>query len=175
MISLARRPDRLAAFRLRWQRAAGDTPVDVIAGVDTPDDPVGGCRQAHLGALDTSTGPVLVLEDDAVFRGFWLDLPAPPPGWQLLRLGGRLVTAAVPLPAPSAWQPVGAIRHTHAYVARDPAALADRIRRCGGDVAAALSFGVGGHYRLRTATVGQAAGRSDISGGDRPADDFFDQ
>lgn len=172
VINLDSRPDRLAAFHRRWQTAAPGTAVQRIPGVPRPANPASGCRQAHLDALTSGPGPVLVLEDDVVFTaGFTLDLPEPPPAWRLLRLGGWLRTGLRGAP----WAVVGRIDHTHAYVAADPAGLAAHITaRPRVNVAQALSFGIPGHYRLTPGTVGQAAGRSDITGATSATDQFWE-
>jgi hypothetical protein len=166
-INLDRRADRWQALLARWVQATGGVPITRIPGVDTPASPAAGCWQAHLHALDAAagSGPVLVLEDDAVFTpDFSIELPEPPAGWALLRLGGHL-RAGVAVPG-SPWTLVRRITHTHAYVARDPALIAARIaadaRR---DVGLALQSGFPGHWRLSPATVGQAAGRSDVTPG----------
>lgn len=179
VINLARRPDRLAAFGARWAALTATGPAaglgyEVLAAADRRDDPARGCFTSHLAALRSGPGPVLVLEDDVVFKpGFSLDLPQPPPRWRLLRLGGRL-RATVPAP-PSAWAPVLRIDHTHAYVAADPAALADRIASSpAGNAGIALSVIGAGHYLLAGGPAGQAAGDSDISGTTRTADTYWE-
>lgn len=183
VVSLARRADRLDGFAARWSAAAAGIGYQVLTADDRPGDPVAGCYASHVAALRSGPGPVLVLEDDAVFApAFTLDLPEPPARWRLLRLGGK-VRASGPGRA-GAWTPVVRIEHTHAYVAADPGRLAAHLStrlsthrlagRPAGSVAAALSFAGPGQYRLTAGTVGQAAGRSDITGVHSATDQFWD-
>lgn len=175
VISLARRRHRLAAFMSRWVQTSPDRPCEVIEAVDRPDDPAAGLYASHLAALDAAgDASVLVLEDDAVFRGFSLLLADPPADWQLLRLGGLYRTVGFPRPG-SPWLPINSAGQTHAYVARRPGELAALVRRrATTNIAHALSVVAPGHYRLVPATVGQAAGVSDIDGTVRARDTFWD-
>ncbi len=169
------RPGRYEAFRQRWAAATGGADYDIAAAV-IDDDPAVGCWMSHLAVLGEPglPGSLLVLEDDAVFSpAVSLDLPDPPSGWRLLRLGGRMRQPGLPAPGP--WQPVGNIQHTHAYVARHPGELHQLVaRRSTRDIGAALALGVPGHYRLTPATVGQAAGISDIDGAVRGRDQYWE-
>lgn len=181
VINRAADTGRLWAFVRRWEAVAPGQPYEVLEAVDDPDNPARGLYASHLAALGSGPGPVLILEDDVVFAdSFSLDLPDPPPGWFLLRLGGLLRTAAAPLGRPAApsgpWTPVGLIHHTHAYVANIPAALAALLAaRPGHDIGAAMMFALPGHYRLTPATVGQAAGQSTVAADrQRPADQFWE-
>ena len=141
-----------------------------------PQNPSRGCLRSHLAALSGSTGPALILEDDAVFApDFTLDLPAPD-DWQVLWFGRQIQAGEHARPTPDGhwlarpWR----ISRTHAYVARDP-------RRLHAILAAAAIKSIDPllsevrvpQYLLRTATVGQAAGSSDITGAVRDADEFF--
>lgn len=182
---------RLADFDRRWAAAAPGVGYQRIDAVDRPGDPTSGLYESHLRALDDAAGePVLILEDDAVFTdAFTLDLPQPPAGWFLLRLGGALrATGGTPgvgpgparLPAglgtPSGpWVPVGIAHQTHAYVAAQPQLLAAVVRaRPFTDIGGALMLALPGHWRLNPGTVGQAAGASTITPDrDRGGDQFW--
>lgn len=170
VINLERRPDRLAAFRDRWAVAAPGVPVEVFTAVDTGGDD--GCLASHLAVLATHDGPLLVLEDDAVFTpDFTLDV-TPPDGWDVLWLGGQLF--AEPEPVDEQWARVEAVVRTHAYAVRDPRALAVKFiasnpTRMDPD----LSRLPVRQYVLRTRTVGQAAGVSDLDGSVRRADEYW--
>lgn len=117
-----------------------------------------GCFRSHQAAWDLYTGPLLVFEDDAVFRmDFTLDL-TPPEDWQILWLGGE--HADPPAPFDEQWVRPTRMFRTHAYILRDPAAVADLMRG-----APAIDPHLAGlpiaQYALREHTVGQGAGMSD--------------
>lgn len=171
VINLARRPDRRAAFLHRWQTAApGAPPVRIEAAVDTGDED--GCLASHLRALVRQAGPVLVFEDDACFSAdFTLQLQ-PPPDWDVLWLGGQ--HHQPPLPVSPTWARVRRMVRTHAYIAREPRLLAammiaSRARRLD-PYMAMLPLN---QYVLRTHTVGQAAGASDLGGGFQQEDQYW--
>jgi hypothetical protein len=175
VISLPRRPERLDAFRARWDALALDIPLDVIPGVDTGSDM--GCLHAHQAALRAGfPPPVLVLEDDAVFApGLSLTLD-PPKDWELLWLGGwhRFPPASVT----GSWHRPVNMWGTHGYIVREPARFGAALQ----DAAGVKTPGTRG-TALNTAPltqyvhvphlVGQAAGHSDISGVDWPVDRFW--
>lgn len=192
VINLARRPDRLAGFLSRWRYAAPSLAVTVHQAADRPGQidgqqwPPGhadceqrcwtrpadvACLASHLGVLDTYSGPLLVLEDDACFaEDFTLDLH-PPPDWDVLWLGGQHLAA--PTPVDRTWVRPTYLVRTHAYLVRQPAALAAAARA--GRIPRMdpyLSHLPGNQYALARHTVGQAAGRSDI-GASRAADEFW--
>lgn len=188
VINLDRRGDRLQTFLPHWVAVAGPHAgmLERLRAVDNPDDPTAGCWASHIGALrGVGAGPVaqgyglnaptLIMEDDAVFAPslcrlpppitlggqLTLDLPVPPPDWQVLRLGGAWRGQHLG----AGWNRTDMAQHTHTYIARRPVDLAALLltqphRR---NVAEALA-GLRGQYRIVPAAAGQAAGRSDIAG-----------
>lgn len=131
VIHLPRRTDRARPFEEQWIGAALPLPLTVWNGIECPPAPAAGCFYAHLSLLfATFTGPLLVLEDDAVFTpGFAAALHAlnPPPGWDLLYLGGDHLTR--PAPAGPGLVKPGVMRRAHAYIAREPQRIAWELAR----------------------------------------------
>lgn len=172
VISLRRRPDRLAAFTGRWRAATGGRRVGVFEAVDTGS--AAGCLASHLAVCDLHPAPVMIYEDDACFHpDFTLHVPAPPPDWHVLWLGGQHTTPPTPASAPG-WVRAGRLLRTHAYVARFPVLFATMARAA--NVLRADPFLAGlpvPQYVLDPQTVGQAAGRSDIDGRDRDRDEYW--
>jgi hypothetical protein len=142
----------------------------------TPDieNPARGCLQAHLAVLSTAREPTLILEDDAVFApAFTLDLH-PPVDWDVLWLGGEHIIRPMDIPAYPEWvKPLKMLR-THAYIARQPWRLARMIEDSGVRLLDPHLASLPLHqYALRTFTVGQDAGLSDISGTSRPSASYW--
>lgn len=178
VIHLPRRTDRASQFEQEWIGAALPVPLTAWNGIEYPPAPAAGCFYAHLSLLfATFTGPLLVLEDDAAFTpGFTAKLHAlnPPPGWDLLYLGGDHLTR--PTPAGPGLVKPGVMRRSHAYIARHPQRLAwelaRRLPRTAPDrdlqhlhIDAALTSMDGlARYAADPALVHQSASRSDITG-----------
>lgn len=104
VISLADRPDRLAAFRAR--AAAADLEVQelIVPRCTERRDGWGasaeacGCAESHLQLLTADTGPLLVFEDDAMVPSLFnayvsVALEHMPPTWELCLLGAGQITA----------------------------------------------------------------------------------
>jgi hypothetical protein len=142
VVSLARRPERLAAF---LERAAAACPyitdnLDVEAAVDgqicqPPDwwkttSGAWGCYRSHVriieDALQAGLESVLVFEDDATFVDGFRDkavafLEALPADWRQAYLGGQHLARPAPV-APGVV--LGAnVNRTHAYALRGLAGL----------------------------------------------------
>jgi len=141
VIHLERRTDRLANFRTRWAATGLDVAPVIFAATDQtrhdPPDPrwdsyphgTWGCWDSHVRALRAAVGPVLIVEDDAVFApcfGVALAQLTLPPDWELVHLGGQHLTRPDPV-APGLVRPVRMLR-THAYLARYPQILAGALR-----------------------------------------------
>jgi hypothetical protein len=135
VINLPRRPDRLDVFQQRWNLAALGIRLDVLDAVDGvqayPDVPppvavLRGCWASHRAVLGGyRTGPLLVLEDDAVIiphRFVSALRRVPDGGWDVLRLGG-----AVPDPYQRAGWHRQEAHGSHAYIVRDPAGTLDAL------------------------------------------------
>lgn len=169
VISLPGRQARLDRLTARWPLP--HVALNVHEAIADP-DPVRGCLRSHLAVLAAAAGPALILEDDAVFAdGFTLEL-RPPADWQVLWLGRQCLAPQRPVDA--VWSRPWRIARTHAYVARDPQDLFGRLVRCEArSIDPTLSELAVPQYMLRIATVGQAAGRSDITGRLRLADEFW--
>lgn len=113
VITLTTTPDRLAAFMAGWAAAGAPLPLNVHCSPLAP-DPMKGCFDAHVATLTASEGPLLVLEDDAVFAPeFTLEMEWPDDA-DLYYLGGE-------------HQLGDRIRRTHGYVAFDPPGLVDKM------------------------------------------------
>lgn len=171
VISLPARQDRRDRLAERWPYPS--LPLTFRDAVDDPTDPTGACLASHLQVLAAGGGPLLVLEDDAVFAdGFTLDLD-PPADWRLLWLGRQPLGPLLPVNA--VWAQATRIARTHAYVARDPGMLAGMLAgaRRPRSIDPALSELRVPQYVLRVATVGQGAGLSNITGTARKQDQFW--
>lgn len=140
VISLDTRPDRLDAFRERWEAIGSPVPLEVWTATRGSEDDlpaqwrhlgVGahGCYASHTSLLFGQPEPVLVLEDDVVFGPHFLDALAmePPEDADLIYLGGQWVR---PLPVTQGIElhRMGGVLRTHAYVARNPRAIFDVLR-----------------------------------------------
>lgn len=172
VINLQRRPERLKAFDRRWRKAGHGLPYDVHDAVDTGD--AAGCLASHLQVLSRYTRPVLVLEDDAIFAPAFDPFVTPPGDWWLAWLGGQHRIA--PIPVNDRWVRPRYLVRTHAYIARHPAEIGAWLYAANppriDPFLAALPIQ---QYALRTFTVGQAAGTSDIDGRTRNDDEFWNQ
>lgn len=179
VINLAKRPERLDAFRK--QAVHLDLDVKALRGKYDPACPASGCMVSHVTLLTFAAqmvGATAIFEDDALFipgfrgkLGKFVDhLPS---DWEVLWLGGKHRRVPRPI-AEGVVAPTRAHR-SQAYVVRD------------GDVAARLLANARSHLDDRrhfdhvTAEfmlneqmhvfapspwlVGQAAGPSDITGG----------
>jgi len=170
VINLADRPQRLRAFQQRWDAAGAPVPLRRQDAVRGGSDAA--CTASHLAALSAGSGPLVVFEDDACFAPtFTLDL-SPPAGWDVLWLGGQHYLP--PAPLDEVWARPRHQLRTHAYIARDPQALAAVIRAARvprmAPYVAQLPLK---QFVLRVHTVGQCAGTSDISGDVRIVDQFW--
>lgn len=141
VINLRRRPDRLARFRERWVATGLDLDPLVFTGTDQaaqpPADPrwralpagAFGCWDSHARALRQAVGPVLILEDDAVFAdnfGQALAELTLPPDWEVVHLGGQHLYRPEPF-VPGLVRPTRMLR-THAYLSHWPQVLASGLR-----------------------------------------------
>lgn len=160
VINLDSRPDRWQLCRARWS-GRGLPELTRFAAVARPDDPARGCLASHLQALQSCDGPVLILEDDAIPSPRWRWPVTAPAGWRVLWLGGQHRRPS-PAAAPG-WRHVTDLVRTHAYIAARPRELAAAMAgapRIDPHLAAVPVA----QYALDPFTVGQAAGRSDITG-----------
>ncbi len=191
VVNLARRPERLAAFRQTlgdawpFRRPERFEAVDGHVNAPPPGWTKGagawGCMASHRrvlqSAIDDGLDSILILEDDA--------LPAPgfaaraadflarvPADWDCLMLGGEHLTAPLPVAA-------GVVRcvmtnRTHAFALRRrfmPGLLRlwESITDDHCDVALAACMPVIGAYAPDPFLVGQAQGYSDITLAGEPA------
>lgn len=197
VISLARRPERLDAFRARWPAGATIPVPEAFPAVDglLEDVPAWwkttpgawGCYRSHLAIVEQclaeGIGRVLVLEDDATFvpdfatKAEALEVPA---DCQQLYLGGQHLLQAEP-------GPPGLVRgrnvnRTHAYALLGREALELVRDHCRPDPAMWRArhhidhqFGILHRecritvYAVRPWLCGQARGLSDVDGKSRDA------
>jgi hypothetical protein len=169
VISRIDRHHRLVAFRRRWARTllASRVVEEYLAPI--AEDPVAGCLASHLAVLHQCHQPTLILEDDACFAPAFPYHAIPPTNWDVLWLGGKHLSPPRPVvtgygEVSVAWvRPVELLR-THAYVARDPAALAATFVATNpprmDPYLARLPLN---QYCAEPQTVGQVAGDSDTS------------
>ena len=172
VIGLARRYDRMAEFfeRFRVALPVNTIPVTAWAAVDDPYDPDKGCLLSHIRVLSAMDGPLVVFEDDACFsEQFTLDLD-PPGDWDILWLGGQHKLA--PAPHNATWVTPRHLVRTHAYIAREPSRVAQMLRGVPRIDPHMANLRLR-QYALKHHTVGQRAGRSDISGTIRPVDEYW--
>lgn len=176
VIHLARRPDRLAAFKARW-KAAGlpVTPIIFTATDQTtqpPPDPrwdtfphgAWGCWDSHIRALRLATGPVLMLEDDAVFGERFTEALSEltlPPDWEVCHLGGQHLQTPEPF-VPGLVRPTRMLR-THAYLAHYPQVLSSGLRARKTHVDFAFGHLPIRRYATDPWLVGQDDSRGDIT------------
>lgn len=172
VISLAhRRPERLEAFRQRWAELDLDWPVTLVSATDGANlsraVAEAACTDSHYRALQVSTGPVLVLEDDVSWTPRARDVLRalqPPARWDQLYLGGRILSP--PRPIGDGLREVDLMTHTHAYLIRDPQRAALDLRpHLGGNIE--VAYNALTHWRRLALTpfiAGQVAGPSDITG-----------
>jgi hypothetical protein len=193
---LKRRPDRLARFWSELEKANWPFPrpkvFEAIEG-----DKVGvpkywqtgggsyGCLRSHLNILERAimdeVQSLLVLEDDAVFmKTFGQEvaefLAKVPDDWQCLMLGGQHVNSE-PIPvAPGIVRAGGGggIQRTHCYALRGTEIM-KALYRTWANAAVHCDWVMGpcmakfNTYAPDPFLVGQADGRSDISGTQNPA------
>ncbi len=196
VINLKRRPERLERFWAELEK--GEWPFrtpKVFAAIDGAKVGVPrywrtgagsyGCLRSHMSLLERAimdeVGSILVLEDDAVFRpGFKDDvtrfLREVPEDWQCLMLGGQHVNS---FPIPLGGGVVragggGGIHRTHCYGLRGMEVMkalykvwANSAVHC--DWVMGPSMARFKTYAPDPFLVGQAEGKSDISGGMNPA------
>lgn len=172
VLSLAHRQDRRGRLAEAWRYRYPSVPLTFVEATADPGDPAAGCLASHLRLLSALTRPTLILEDDAVLGpSFTLDLH-PPADWRVLWLGRQRLAPEIVVD--DVWARPWRIARTHAYVARDPQDLHARlVAAAPASIDPALSRLDVAQYMLRTATVGQAAGRSDITGAVRGHDLFW--
>lgn len=176
VIHLERRADRLANFRARWAATGLDIEPVIFTATDqsisSPADPVWrnyppgtwGCWDSHIRALRAAVGPVLILEDDAVFAGNFgpalRDLTAPG-DWEILWLGGQHVHRSQPV-VPGIVRPTRLLR-SHAYIARYPQVLGAGLLRHRSHVDRALGRQPARAYACDPWLVGQDDTPGDVT------------
>lgn len=187
VINLKRRPDRLKAFAQRWSKLEVDLPMTVFQAIDGRETGVPeywqesagayGCYLSHQAVLRQFDGPLLVLEDDAVFAyDFPIVLNAQPEvEWDVFYLGGMRNAFAPSYTKPGVYRTDG-VAKTHAYIARNPSSLVSVLDE-------RLDEGQHVDYILRDPriqkvaaqpfVVGQDAGVSDIMGEPRRIMSFW--
>lgn len=171
VINLTRRPQRWADFQTRWEASAeAHRSPHRFEAVDRPARGHLGCLESHLAVLTSFPGPLLVLEDDAVFApSFTLDL-SPPQDWAVAWLGGQ--HRAAPHPAEPGWvRPVKLVR-SHAYLVLDPGAFARQVAQVP-RVDPFFAWAPVPQYAQHPFSVGQAAGLSDTGCPPRSAAQFW--
>lgn len=156
VITLERTPERLAAFLADWSL---DIPLSVHLGSEAG-GPKLGCYQSHIEVLSSYSGPLLVLEDDAVFAsGAAEAIATAPTDYDLVYVGGEHIR--------------GIIRRTHGYIAPDPGKIAAMLGKPYGHVDYALAALDVTRHALDPFVVGQRAGVSSISGLRRVKDRYW--
>lgn len=170
VVSLPEREDR--RFRLTTSWPYKDVKLNFFEATRDAENPAAGCTQSHLNLLRTLDEPTLILEDDAVFsENFTLTL-YPPADWQVLWLGRQFLNPVTSVD--DTWARSTRMLRTHAYVTLDPKFIARSLRQVTikyFDLS--LSQVSVPQYTLRVATVGQRAGKSDISGFVRKKDMYW--
>lgn len=166
VLTLRSRPLLLEQFMRRWNRATRRHPIEPFYAVQDA-DPVRSCYDSHLAILGSTSGPIAVFEEDAVFSAAFTlqvrppDLPEGPAA--IAFLGGQHITA--PQPLAGDWVRPTRINRTHGYIAYDPQALARGLQaRTHPHVDDALDALTVPKVALARFTVGQAAGLSSING-----------
>lgn len=190
LVNLARRSDRLAAFRSRQSSHGWSLPEpEIFAAIEG--DRVGvptyyragggawGCLRSHVTVLERAVmdgvGTILVLEDDLTWMGgAWDDLSrfmeCVPSDWEQLMLGGQHMTDPVPV-GPSVAKCVNCQR-THAYAIK-ARAIPDLLKlwyACNTHIDHWMGPWQAGRnvYAPERFVFGQSAGKSDISGANNP-------
>lgn len=200
VISLPRRSDRLAAFQSRLADAWPGTSCDVFPAVDGEQEkpPAGwqttpgawGCARSHeevmAAALRDGVERLLVFEDDATFGHAFADRLAGlalPADCQQFYLGGEHLKP--PQPGPPGFVRGVNVNRTHAYAVLgrpalemlrehlrwNPATWTDR-HHVDHHYGILHERGAIRVYAVKPWLCGQAAGRSDVDGRDRPARDW---
>lgn len=192
VVNLARRPDRLAKFREHFKPPAwpfrGPITVTGVDGARVP-IPSGwnagegayGCLQTHRQILEKAimdgVQSLLVLEDDAYLvpdfttkvARFLLNVP---PDWEQLMFGGQHI--ATPIPVSSGVVRCQDTQRTHAYAIRG-VFMRDLYRVWASTASMHCDHAMGPlqkGYRVYAPSpflIGQAEGKSDISGSDNPS------
>jgi len=171
VITTYRSTDRLALFQKRWDAIGAPLPLTVHMGV-IPASPVDGCFTSHRDGLLTATGPVLMLEDDALFAPeFTLDL-AYPDDAELFYLGGEHRLPPLEEVSPGIVR-VARIRRNHAYIVYDPHGVAAALGEPKGHIDTALTALRLRTYAVKPFTVGQIKGPSLINIKPRATDEFW--
>lgn len=173
VLTMSSTRERLAGFLERWHDVGHPLELEIHISDPWPDSRAGNW-QAHVDALTGAPGPVLVLEDDAVFApGFTLELEIPSrPLWDVFFLGGDHFLA------PWGTDVAGVVRGTrirqnHCYAVREPHRWAELVGPALVDGERAREDGyVDGrfgdlardsvHYAVMPFTVGQDVGQSNI-------------
>lgn len=192
VITLLRRRDRLDAFKERWARTGVRTPVQIVWAVDGQQVEgmseawagragAFGCYLSHLKVLEQFDGPLLVLEDDAIFTEDFAErlrmLQEPDGPWDLLYLGGELTAYGLDARPRPGVVPVPGATRTHAYLVRDPAKVAALLRSQvdhGLQIDVVLQSQRLNAFAALPFFVGQAGGvASDIQDADREDDQYW--
>jgi hypothetical protein len=190
VISLARRPDRLEAFRARC-------PIGGVEVVEAVDGKVAkhpawwkqgggawGCYRSHLKIIEESLHRgherVLIFEDDATFCDDFVAktdafIESLPEGWKQAYLGGQHLKPPVPVPGVEGVVAVKNVNRTHAYAINGREGLLALYRHLFDTSDWRPRHHIDHHYgRLHASAksgfyapsqwlCGQAGGRSDVS------------
>ena len=194
VINLKRRPDRLRSFLQRLDACDWPFPrPEVFEAIEG--DKVGvprtftqgggayGCRSSHLTILQRclmdDVGSVLVLEDDADVRPGFGDqarqfLAKVPEDWEGILLGGQHHSPPQPIADHRGVVRVQYAQRTHAYAARGN--YLRGLQERWGDCTVHIDWAMRDwqhHFRVYAPCrwlIGQAGGRSDIRGAEKPAE-----